>query len=191
MEIVAIIPARGGSKRLPGKNIKLLCGKPMIAYSIEEAKKSEYIDKVVVTSDSKEILAVSKSYGATVIKRPDELAQDDTATIDVIKHAVRYLGFKMIIVLLQPTSPLRTVKDIDKCINFYRQYDFETVVTVKEIAPHTFYPNGAVYVFTDNIWANSAGLVLMKAEDSIDIDTKLDFEIAEKILNDRSRRGND
>jgi len=119
MKKIAIIPARGNSKRLPGKNIKLLCGKPMIAYAIEEAKKSKYIDDVFVTSDDVEILSISERCGANTIKRPCELAYDHTPTIEVVRHAVNHLGFEMAVVLLQPTSPLRTVEDIDKCIELY------------------------------------------------------------------------
>jgi len=188
MKKIAIIPARGNSKRLPGKNIKLLCGKPMIAYAIEEAKKSKYIDDVFVTSDDVEILSISERCGANTIKRPGELAYDNTPTIEVVRHAVNHLGFKMAVVLLQPTSPLRTVKDIDRCIRLYDTGLFNTVVTVKEVAPYTFYPNGAVYVFTGDIWTDNMGMVLMKEKDSIDIDTQIDFEIAEKMLNDRSKQ---
>ena len=164
MKKIAIIPARGNSKRLPGKNIKLLYGKPMIAYAIEEAKKSKYVDEVVVTSDDDEILNISKEYGADVIKRPSELAYDDTPTIEAIRHAVAHMGDDLVVVLLQPTSPLRTVKDIDKCILLYNAGVFNTVITVREIAPHTFYPNGAVYVFTNDIWTDNMGMVLMGFE---------------------------
>ena len=187
MKTIAVIPARGGSKRLPGKNIKMLCGKPMIAYAIEEAKKSRLIDNVFVTSDSDEILSIAKDYGVGIIKRPDELARDNTSAEDTIKHALKTVGYEAVIVYLPPTSPLRTVKDIDKCIQLYKQGYFNTVLTVKEIAPHTFYPNGAVYVFKDKIWSDSMGFVFMKSEDSIDVDTKLDFDMAEKILNDRNK----
>jgi len=191
MKTIAIIPARSGSKRLPGKNIKTFCGKPLIVYAIEEAKKSKLIDEIVVTSDSDEILSMAGEYGAFGIRRPDELAQDSSRTIDAVKHVIEYLGYKAIVVLLQPTSPLRTVKDIDECIRLYNTGCFDSVITVKELASHVLYPNGAVYVFTDKIWCHSMSLVLMKPEESIDIDTESDFKTAEMIMNDRDKRKKD
>ncbi len=89
--IIAIIPARGGSKGLPGKNIKELCGKPLIAWSIEAGLKSKYLDEVMVTTDSKDIADISKQYGASVpFLRPDELAGDTSTTFEVVKHAICY-----------------------------------------------------------------------------------------------------
>ena len=117
-KILAIIPARAGSKRLPNKNILNLAGKPLIAWSIEEAKKSKYTDKVVVSTDSKQIAEISRQYGAEIpFLRPAELAQDTTSSIDVIKYCLENLDENFdYLILLQPTSPLRTAKDIDKAI---------------------------------------------------------------------------
>ncbi|MFA6908616.1 MAG: acylneuraminate cytidylyltransferase family protein [Patescibacteria group bacterium] len=120
--ILAIIPARGGSKRLPGKNIKLLAGKPMIAYAIEAAKKSGYIDRLIVSTDDKKIADVAEKFGALVpFIRPPELASDEAKSIDVIKHAISFMEhaenfFPAIIVLIQPTSPLVLASDIDGVI---------------------------------------------------------------------------
>jgi len=109
--ILAIIPARGGSKRLPGKNIKILNGKPLLAHSIEFAQNSEYINKLVVSTDDPNIADVAKQYGAEIIMRPAELAQDTTKTAPVLLHAVDELekdGYKPdIIILLQATCPVR------------------------------------------------------------------------------------
>ena len=88
---IAIIPARGGSKRIPRKNIKEFHGKPLIAYSIETALKSKIFDKIVVSTDDKEIATIAKKYGANIIQRPKELADDYTGTWDVIDHAIEYL----------------------------------------------------------------------------------------------------
>ena len=88
-KIVAIILARGGSKGIPKKNIKLLAGKPLIAYSIEAALKSKYIDRVIVSTEYEEIAEISKRYGAEVIERPEELAKDETPTIEVIIELLR------------------------------------------------------------------------------------------------------
>ena len=86
---LAIIPARGGSKRLPRKNILDLCGKPLISWSIEAALKSKYISKVVVSSDDEEILNISSNFGADIIKRPYELANDTATTFDAVKHTIK------------------------------------------------------------------------------------------------------
>lgn len=124
-KILAIIPARGGSKGIPRKNIKKLTGKPLIVYSIEAALKSKYINKIIVSTEDKEIAEISKKYGAEVIKRPRELAKNYSSIIDVLKHVLEKLreeeNYKPdIIVLLQPTSPLRTVKTIDSAILIFR-----------------------------------------------------------------------
>lgn len=115
--ILALIPARGGSKGLPGKNIRPLHGKPLIGWSIEAAKASRYVTRVVVSSDDESILAVARACGAEIpFVRPQALARDDTPGIDVVLHALDILpGFDWV-VLLQPTSPLRTVGDIDAAI---------------------------------------------------------------------------
>jgi CMP-N-acetylneuraminic acid synthetase len=120
-EILSIIPARGGSKGLPRKNIKPLLGKPLIAWTIEQALNSKYIDKVVVSTDDEEIAEISKEYGAEVpFLRPKELARDDSPTIDAIMHAINWFEergeFFDILVLLEPTSPLRKRNDIDNAL---------------------------------------------------------------------------
>jgi len=188
MNKIAIIPAKGHSNRLPGKNMKILCGKPMLLYTIEEAKKSKYIDEIYVTSEDNKILELSKNNGVKVINRPIELSSDKATSMDVIEHAKSEIVSDIDIVLLQPTSPLRTVSDIDRCIEIYDTGFFKSVVTVKEVSPLSYYPNGAVYVFRDEIWNDSMGFVYMDKKSSIDIDNMFDFEIAEKILNDRNRR---
>ena len=112
-KILAIIPARGGSKGIPKKNIVKVGGKPLIAWAIDEAKKSKYIDTVIVTSDDDEILKVAKQYKAEPIKRPAELATDQAPPEPVVFHVLEYMKDKFkylpdIFVYLQPTSPLRT-----------------------------------------------------------------------------------
>ncbi len=135
-KVLAVIPARGGSKRLPKKNILNLAGKPLIAWTIEEAKKSKYIDKLIVSTDSTEIAEISKKYGAEVpFIRPKELASDTASSIDVILHAINFFKNKgdtyEYIVLLQPTSPLRKVDDIDKAFEMINK-DTKAVVSVCE-----------------------------------------------------------
>ena len=136
-KIIAIIPARGGSKGIPRKNIRLLAGKPLIAYSIESALKSKYIDKVIVSTEDEEIAEISKLYGADVIKRPINLAGDDILTIDVIFHVLDSLENKKynpdVVVLLQPTSPLRNTKDIDEAVKLFLENNCESLVSVCEM----------------------------------------------------------
>lgn len=142
LEILVIIPARGGSKRLPGKNVKLLLGKPLIAYSIEQAKQTTHTMKVVVSTDDAEIKTVSLKYGADVLDRPKELATDTATTMSVLHHVVKTLtagGYHPdIVVLLQPTCPMRLPADIDACIKKLIDTGADSVVTVREIdePPH-------------------------------------------------------
>jgi len=119
--IVGVVTARGGSKGLPGKNIKPLCGKPLISWTIEQAKASRYLDRVVVTTDDQEIANVALADKVDqVIDRPKELALDTTSSFDVIKHALAYLEKQGesydCVALLEPTSPLREPKDIDQAV---------------------------------------------------------------------------
>jgi CMP-N-acetylneuraminic acid synthetase len=123
-KIIAIIPARGGSKGLPGKNIKPLLGKPLIAWTIEQAKRSKFIDKLIVSTDSQKIAKVAKKYGAEVpFLRPEKYAKDNSPTSEAIIHALDWFekrGEKFdIIVLLEPTSPLRKDGDIDNAIELF------------------------------------------------------------------------
>lgn len=130
---LAIIPARGGSKRLPRKNVLDLCRKPVIAWSIEAGLDSKYIDRVVVSSDDDEILNIAKKYGAEIIKRPSELAIDTATTFDAIKHTIENLEKYDYIVLLQPTSPLRNEKHIDEAIELLEEKNADAVVSVCEM----------------------------------------------------------
>ncbi len=123
MKIIAVIPARGGSKSIPKKNLVNFCGKPLISYSIEIAKKCSSIDRVIVSSDDNEIIDVALKYGAEVpFIRPKEISQDDTTDYPVFEHCLKYLndyeGYKPdIIVQLRPTSPLRTPEMVEKAIH--------------------------------------------------------------------------
>jgi len=135
MRILALIPARGGSKGIPKKNLRLMNGKPLIAYAIENAKKSKYIKDVFVTTDSKEIEEVSKVYGAAVIKRDNELSSDLVTLDPVIYHAMleaeKETGkFYDAVITLQPTSPLLNVDTLDSAIEYFISGNFETVISV-------------------------------------------------------------
>jgi len=139
MNIVAVILARGGSKRLPRKNVKLLCGKPLIAHSIETALKSKHINKIVLSTEDAEIKAVARAFGAEVIDRPIELAQDETKSAPCIVHAVEELerqGYNPdIVILLQPTSPNKTTKMIDDVIEKLINSDCDSVFTGHQALP--------------------------------------------------------
>ncbi|MDM1408181.1 acylneuraminate cytidylyltransferase family protein [Myroides sp. DF42-4-2] len=174
--MIAIIPARGGSKRLPGKNIKLLNGKPLIAYTIEAALACKYITKVVVTTDDIEIAKVAEKYGALVPGlRPQELSNDTASSNEVIKYILNSQLEKIdSCVLLQPTSPLRNGKHITEAIELFIKKDADAVISfTKEHHPlhwnkfinengvieaignlpqrESFYPNGAIYVLSLNV----------------------------------------
>lgn len=139
---LAVIPARGGSKGVPRKNIKELAGKPLIAWTIEEAKKSKFIDRIILSSEDAEIIEVAKRYGCDVpFTRPVELAQDETPGIAPILHAIEQCPDYDFVVLLQPTSPLRTVEDIDGAIEtlFEKKADFCVSVTESDQSPYWMY----------------------------------------------------
>lgn len=139
--VLALIPARGGSKGIPGKNVIDLCGKPLIFYSIKAGRESHYIDDVVVTTDSEEIAEVSKTFGAEVpFLRPDSLASDKAKTIAAVLHAICYLKKQKreydILVLLQPTQPLRRAEDIDRALETYINHGMQDLVSVKKVEEH-------------------------------------------------------
>ena len=133
-KVLAIIPARGGSKEVPRKNIREVGGKPLIAWTIEEAKKSKYIDRLILSSEDEEIIKVAKAWGCEVpFVRPMELAQHDTPGIEPVLHAIETLPEKYdYVVMLQPTSPLRKAGDIDGCIEHCIQNEAPACVSVTE-----------------------------------------------------------
>ncbi|GLR63044.1 pseudaminic acid cytidylyltransferase [Marinospirillum insulare] len=136
---IAIIPARGGSKRLPGKNTKDLAGKPMIAWTIEAALKSKVFDYVFVSTDDKGIAKIAKEYGAKVpFLRPDELASDEATTNDVVTHLVKWFEQEhsqqaSTIAILQPTSPLRNAQHIKEAMQLMEEKSAKAVVSVCEV----------------------------------------------------------
>ncbi len=133
-KILAIIPARGGSKGVPRKNIKDLNGKPLIAYTIEASLNSNLIDTTIVSSEDKEILEISKKFGAEIINRPKELATDKASTMPVITQVLNELSSKGknfdIVVILQPTSPCRDSNDIDNAVKFFLEQDANALISV-------------------------------------------------------------
>ena len=136
--VLAFIPARGGSKGIPNKNITPLAGKPLIAYTIEAALQSRYIDGVIVSTDSEEIAAVAREHGADVpFLRPASLASDTAKSIDAVLHCIESLNnIYNIFILLQPTSPLRTAADIDEALDTFLAHGEEGLCSVNLIGDH-------------------------------------------------------
>lgn len=140
-KVLAIIPARGGSKGVKDKNIISLNGKPLISYTIDAAKKSKYIDDIVLSTDSQRIADVAIKYGAKVpFFRPAELATDRSKTIDCVLHAINYLRnegrFFDTLILLQPTSPLRSKEDIDCALEEYVKNGYKSLASISQVKEH-------------------------------------------------------
>lgn len=224
MRTLALITARGGSKGIPGKNVLPLAGKPLIAWTIEAALASSLHADVVVSTDDEEIAAVASRCGARVpFMRPAALAADNSRGIDAVLHALDQLPGYDSVLLLQPTSPLRTASDIEACLALARDQGAVSVVSVTECQTHpawcysigsdqrlsSFVPgeaparrqdlppafalNGALY-FADAAWlvrerrlvSADTRAYVMPAERSVDIDTLLDWKMAELLLREAS-----
>jgi len=145
MKILGLIPARGGSKGIPGKNSKMLGGKPLIQYSIDAALACTRIERVVVSTDSEAIASISKAAGAEVpFLRPAELASDQSPTIDTIIHALRFFqdgGTHFdAVCLLQPTCPFRSAEEIDEALQRFQNQEADSLVSVREV-PHQYNPH--------------------------------------------------
>ena len=138
---LSIIPARGGSKRLPRKNVLDLCGKPLISWTIEAALYSKYLDEVVVTSDDSEILGIANNMKVRSIERPPHLASDTASTFDAVKHTIDNVDSYEYIVLLQPTSPLRNATHIDKAIELLARKGADAVISVSNISHNPAWSN--------------------------------------------------
>ena len=224
--VLAVIPARGGSKGIPGKNIKAFCGKPLIVHSIEAALNCSLISRTVVSTDDDSIAQVAKANGAQVINRPVELAVDTSLVIDAIRHAVLSVEEEGedvdIVLLLEPTSPFRRKQDLEKCVQILLENKADSVATFTDahVSPNRLWRGsddvvepfikGAVpwlprqkqpkaHELTGQIYGISRK-VLFENEDSIslllgrmsavitpretalDIDTEIDFMLAEKVM---------
>ncbi|ESP95108.1 cytidylyltransferase domain-containing protein [Pseudoalteromonas luteoviolacea] len=228
LKILAIVPARAGSKRLPKKNVRKLNGTPLVGYTLNAATASKYISHTIATSDCPEVLAIAKEYpNTTALLRPDELASDTATSIDVVKHAIDYAQEQGIefdtICLLQPTSPLRDSEDIDNAIELFIAKNAKGVVSMTECShsplwatpletegqfkqflstltgtrsqdlPKYYQLNGAIYLVDRVIFKQEGKLLfehefypfIMSSENSVDIDTEIDFLTAELIVKNR------
>ena len=165
-QVVAVIPARGGSKGIPKKNIIDFCGKPLLAWTIEDALNSKYVQKVLVSTDDMEIAGVAEKYGADVLWRPAEFATDTATSESVLKHAITAIGPDTIsyVVFLQATSPLRESSDIDLGIK-----------TIQEEASDSLF--SAAYVGDFYVWKQGLDGVLKSVNyDSVNRMRRQDFE---------------
>ena len=227
-KVLALVTARGGSKRLPRKNVLTFSGKPLIAWSIEAGLDSEYVDRLVVSTDDEEIAKISKAYGADVpFMRPLELASDTASSIDVTRHAIQLLEnngevFDYLL-LLQPTSPLRTSRHINEALELFINRNVDAVVSVTEVEypvewtsvlpddlsldgfcrdeekvkrsqsfPKRYRTNGAIYLWRLIILMQENSFIpskngcayIMERNESIDIDERIDFLVAEQLKNE-------
>src|SRR3990167_3824862 len=187
--VLGLIPARGGSKRIPGKNLKMLGGKPMINWTVEAAKKSKYLDRLVLTTEDQAIIAAVTNNGVEIVNRPAVLAQDKSNVYDAIFHALEFFEPHNYLCLLQITSPLRTAEDIDGCIETCVFMNAPSCISVDNKRPVA---NGAVYVawttWIREVRQFDSGSVVtssMPRDRSIDIDTIDDFHRAERIMTSR------
>lgn len=202
---IGIIPARGGSKGLPKKNILEISGFPLIYWSIEAAKKSMLLDDFYVSTDDMEIAEICKKYGAKVLQRPSNLAKDDTTTLEVLNDIVHKIDCDSVTVL-QPTSPLRNHNTIDDCLNEFLNGDYDSLATgyyckIIEYATHQnlrrqdingfFYDDGNIYIINsillkENSWfGKKICRKVIEKELNFEIDDITDFKIVKSLLNDR------
>lgn len=199
--IVGITPARGSSKRLPGKNIRMIAGKPLLAWTIEAAKKVKQLDRYIVSTEDKEIARISDEFGAEVLFRPPQLADDQTSTLNVLQHVIKYVSCD-IIVLLQATSPVRSHSLISECIAEFNNNEYDSLATGfmckyieygkndlrSQDIKGFFYDDGNVYIIRADLirkgerFGNKIGRKIISPWENIDIDDEFDFWVAEKIL---------
>ena len=203
MKIILIIPARGGSKGLKNKNLKILKNKPLIFWSIKSAKESKMIDDLFVSTESEKIKKISLKFGCKVIERPKNLSRDESKTIDVLKHAIKVTKAD-IIICLQPTSPKRPKGIVDKCLKLYLKNKVHSLSTGRIIHNYEwgkynnisrqklkgwFWDDGSVYILRSkdllkNKWVGKKVYKynLEKKFNILEIDDKHDFEIIKKVF---------
>jgi len=230
---LGVIPARGGSKGIPRKNIRLLAGRPLIFYTIAAAKGSRCLTRWIVSTDDREIAEVARSFGAEVpFQRPEALARDEATAVEVAAHALAFVEAEEkrqydFLALLEPTSPLRRAEDVDAALTMLDDSGADSVVglcrleaphpaklkvveegIVRPYLPHlwregllrqqlppVYYLNGAVYGVRRKVlleektfWGKNTLPYVMPAERSVNIDTWIDFKLAECFINEREER---
>lgn len=202
--ILGVIPARGGSKGIPRKNIRPLCGKPLIAWTIEAAKASKLLDRYVVSTEDGEVAKIAIAAGAEVLERPHELATDEATTLGVLQHVLRHIPADTV-VLLQATSPIRDPDLIDRCIRRFLDTRPDSLATGfickyveyasdrgrelrRQEIPGFFYDDGNVYIMKADLvregdrYGRRIERMLVDREHNIDIDDEFDFWLAEQVI---------
>jgi CMP-N-acetylneuraminic acid synthetase len=205
---LGIIPARGGSKAIPRKNIKMIAGKPLIAWTIEAALRSKLMDRFVVSTEDQEIADISRKYGAEVIQRPKALATDTATTMSVLQHVLTHIPAD-VVVILQPTSPVRDSGLIDGCIKKFKKsgadnlgtgfickfMEYGTYSKRRQELQGFFYDDGNVYVIKSELikkgklFGKKVQRVFTSRDENVEIDDDFDFWIAEQILRRKIRKG--
>lgn len=201
--IVAIVPARGGSKGIPRKNITLCANKPLISWTIQSALESKLLDKIYVSTEDREIARISRKYGAEVLKRPEHLATDDSLIVETLKyHLENDIQNTKTLVMLQPTSPIREPDLIDFCIEKYKTSDCDSLATGFDLrfVPYgtttmrrqdmklPFSDDGSVYVYNPRIilqgklFTENRFCVCTTREQNIEIDDEFDLWLCEQVL---------
>jgi CMP-N-acetylneuraminic acid synthetase len=201
MKILGLIPARGGSKGIPRKNIKEIAGKPLIAWTIQAAQNSRLLSDFVVSTEDDEIAETARSLGAKVLLRPYELATDYADTLDVMKHVLNNIPAD-ILVLLQATSPIRCPGLIDECIKEFLKNHYDSLATGflchyteyskndarRQDIEGFFYDDGNVYVMRADMvldgdrYGKKIGRKIISRWENVEIDDEFDFWLAEQIL---------
>lgn len=205
---LAVIPARGGSKGLPGKNIRPLLGKPLIAWTLEAARAAKGLDRILVSTEDPAIAAAARASGAEVLDRPAALATDEATTLAVLQHALAKVPEARTVVVLQATSPVRDAGLIDLCLERFRASGADSLATGfickyaeygksalrRQEMPGFFYDDGNVYVIKADLvragdrYGERIERVLLDREQNIDIDDEFDFWLAEQVLARRRAR---
>jgi N-acylneuraminate cytidylyltransferase len=203
MTTLAVIPARGGSKGIPRKNVRPVAGHPLIAWTIAAANQSKLIDRLVVSTEDDEIGAAARQYGGDVLQRPIELAMDDASTRDVLAHVVDQVMERCdAVVLLQCTSPFRSEGLIDRVITAFELGGWDSMSTGSmafQFPPHgaehrrqdlqsVFINDGSVIVTkasnlaAGTLFGEKAGTMVTTREENVDVDDEFDLWVAEKVL---------
>ncbi|HZB23545.1 MAG TPA: acylneuraminate cytidylyltransferase family protein [Gaiellaceae bacterium] len=215
MDVLGLIPARGGSKGIPRKNLAPVAGKPLVAWTVEAARAARELTRVVVSTDDDEIAAAA---GVEVLRRPEAIAADDTPMFEVIRHAADELR-PDVVVLLQPTSPLRRAGHVDEAVRLLLDTGADSVVSVVEV-PHRYGPESLMDVVEgrlvarsdvrtrqgkervyarngpailavradrlgDDLYAGDCRPYVMDERDSLDVDTPFELELADLLLRAR------
>jgi CMP-N-acetylneuraminic acid synthetase len=199
--ILGVTPARGGSKGIPRKNIRVIAGKPLIAWTIEAAVQSKLLNRYIVSTEDEEISRIVRQYQTDVLPRPDELSTDETPTLAVLQHVVEQIPCD-IVVLLQATSPVRKPGLIDECISLFLDKEYDSLASGfmckfveygknelrRQDIKGFFCDDGNVYIIKADLIKNGdrhgdkIGRKIISRWENVEIDDEIDFWIAENIL---------